>query len=101
MMLVSRTAKARKKRGRCQICRDSPVRSRMATTSQAARKPKTEITKIQGMSRSKILNSGRFATSKTLKYWATDRKLADFLFDNNDLALEQENLHHQSASETY
>jgi hypothetical protein len=65
--LVSKITKARKKRGRCQICRERPVRSRIATTSQAARKPKTEITKIQGMSRSKILNSGRFATPKTLK----------------------------------
>jgi hypothetical protein len=83
------------------MCRDSPVRSRMATTSQAARKPKTDITKIQGMSRSKILNSGRFATSKTLKYRATARKLADFLFDNNGLALEQEKLYRQSASEIY
>jgi len=88
MMLARRTANARKKRGRCQICRDRPVRSRIATTSQAATKPKAEITKIQGMSRSKILNSGRFDTPKTLKYWATARKLADFLFYDNDRPLE-------------
>ncbi len=92
MTLVSKIAKARKKRGKCQTCRESPVRSRTATTSQAARKPRKEITKIQGMSRSKILNSGRFAIPKTLKSSATARKLAEFPFYDNDPPFSRENL---------
>jgi hypothetical protein len=64
MMLLSRTNKARKKRGRCQIWRVRPVLSRIAITSQAAKKPKKETAKIQGINRSRNLNSGRFAASK-------------------------------------
>jgi hypothetical protein len=66
-MLENRTTKARKKRGRCHICLDSPVLSRIAMTSQAARKPKRETTKIQGRYRSKNLNSGRLVAPITLK----------------------------------
>jgi hypothetical protein len=85
MMLLSKTTNARKKRGRCQIWRDRPVRSRIATTTHAARKPMTEMTNIQGMRRSKILNSGRFAPPKTCRYWATAAKLAEFVCGDNDL----------------
>jgi hypothetical protein len=87
MMLLSKMTKARKKRGRCQIYRDRPVRSKTAVISHAARKPKTETTKIQGINRSKNLNSGRFAHPKTLKLCVTARKLAEFLFSHNGAAL--------------
>jgi hypothetical protein len=92
MMLLSKTTNARKKRGRCQIWRDRPVRSRIATTTHAARKPITETTKIQGIKRSKILNSGRFAPPKVCRYWATAAKLAEFVCCDNDLPRERENL---------
>jgi hypothetical protein len=82
---------ARKKRGRCQIKRESPVRSRIAMTSQAAKKPKKEITKIHGRYRSKNLNSGRFAAGKPLIYSTTTRKLSEFRFCDNEG--QQENLH--------
>ena len=82
-MLLSRTTRARKKRGRCQMCRVRPVRSRIVTTSQAAKKPNVETTKIQGINRSKNLNSGRFAAPKTSKYCATVRKLPEFLTWDN------------------
>ena len=91
-MLLSKTANARKKTGRCQMWRDKPVRSRMATTTHAARKPITEMTNIQGIKRSKILNSGRSASGKMLKYWATAAKLAEFLCRDNDLPRKRENL---------
>jgi hypothetical protein len=92
MMLLSKTTNARKKRGRCQIWRDRPVRSRIATTTHAARKPITETTKIQGIKRSKILNSGRFAPPKVCRYWATAAKLAEFVCCDNDLSPESEDL---------
>jgi hypothetical protein len=65
--------------------RDKPVRSRIATITHAARKPITEMTNIQGTKRSKILNSGRSAWAKILKYWATAAKLAEFGCCDNDL----------------
>ena len=87
MMLLSRTTKARKKRGRCQIWRDKPVLLQDRDHQPCRQKAKKEITKIQGMNRSKNLNSGRFAAAKKLKLWATARKLTEFLFCDNGLDL--------------
>jgi hypothetical protein len=42
-----------------------------------------ETTKIQGINRSKNLNSGRFAAPKTSKYCPTVRKLPEFLTWDN------------------
>jgi len=87
MMLLSKMTNARKKRGRCQICRDRPVRSKIAVISHAAKKPKTATTKIHGISRPKKLSSGRFAHPKTLISWVTARKLTEFLFYDNGAVL--------------
>ena len=65
------------------MCRDRPVRSKIATTTQATRKPAVQTTKIQGMNRSKNLNSGRFAKPKALKLWVTAGKLTEFSFCDN------------------
>ena len=66
-----------KKRGRSQIWRDNPVRSRIAINNQAARNPATDTTKIQGTYKPRILNSGRFPTPKTLNNSGTGWKLPE------------------------
>src|SRR5271165_571635 len=78
MMLLSRITNATKNRGRCQTCRERPVRSMIAITTQEARKPNRPTTKIQGKSKSTSLISGRFIASKTIAKWTTNRTLADF-----------------------
>jgi hypothetical protein len=85
MMLVNKTTSARKKRGRCQIWRDRPVRSRIVISSKAATNPATDTTKIQGMNMPKIRNSGRLATPNTVNNSATDSKLSDVVASLNGL----------------
>jgi hypothetical protein len=50
----------------------------IAITNQAARKPNMPTTKIQGKSRSKNLNSGRFIVPKAIAKRTTDERLAEF-----------------------
>src|SRR5271166_2120803 len=79
MMLLSRITNATKNSGRCQTWRARPVRSIIAITNQAARKPDVPTTKIQGKSRSINLNSGRFIASKTIIKQTTSWMVAEFL----------------------
>ena len=84
MMLLSKTTNATKNKGRCQTWRERPVRSMIAITNHAARKPATPITKIQGKSRSIHLNSGRFSAPKTIKKQHTNPRLAEIPDSLND-----------------
>jgi hypothetical protein len=76
-MLVNKTTRARKKRGRLQIWRVRPVRSKMATKNQAARNPASDTIKIQGTYKPRTLNSGRFPTPKALNNLGTGWKLPE------------------------
>src|SRR4029077_17320643 len=58
MSELNRTSSATKNKGRCHRWRDKPVRSRIAITSHAARKPMAPMNIIQGTSRPATLSSG-------------------------------------------
>jgi hypothetical protein len=62
---VTRTNSATKNKGKCQILRDSPVRSKIIAMTHEITNPITPITNVQGSNRSMNRNSGWFSASAT------------------------------------
>jgi hypothetical protein len=62
---VTRTNSATKNKGKCQILRDSPARSKIIAMIHAITNPITPITNVQGTNRSMNRNSGWLRASAT------------------------------------